>query len=195
MILFRNPTSATQAAPPWLEGCAEVQCLTAEGATVFAACDPLYLSAPVERAWRPLEDGWQVALVGVAESERLVRRRKDLEYASVEDSSGQGWLVPAVLTPDGDVALTLPWGLQEGIRARKPTEEQRRLIAAAQAARVEILAGRIGETPIDIAAEWVHALLASAYHLPGTAFDALELIDDRLALRVMLAAAGFPVTA
>lgn len=193
-ILFRDTTNAVvPTPPPWLAGCPDVQCILTDRGAIYSACDPLFLAPPPEAAWRPLVDGWQVALVGELDLSPYVRQRQDLEFISVSDSWGRAYLVPAVLTPGGAVALTLPWGLVNGSRARKPAEEQRLLIAAAEAARGEILAGKVGEIPIDVAADWVHALLASAYHLPPPAFDALEIVDDKLALRALLAASGFPV--
>ncbi len=178
--------------PAWLEGCSELQRMQTDNGDLITAGDPLFLVDPVGAVWHELGDGYQVTTTNGIDHHRYLRRRSDIERILVRDAQAREWFAPRILDEAGDCALAVPWGKLDGVRVRKPTGEQQRCITSANAARKEILAGRIGDIPIDIIAEWVHALLEATYHLSGEIIDALELMDDTLALGVMFASSGFP---
>lgn len=194
MLLFRDTVSnGGTRIPAWLAGCPELQrAQTLEGDVLFAG-DPLLLAIPAHLDWVNLDDdGWQVACNGNVDFERYRRIRPDIESIPVKDCKDRLWFAPAVLDGDGQSALPMPWGKVDGVRIRRPTPEQQQLLTAATAARSEILSNKLATVPIDVIAEWVHALLSATYYLSGDVIDALEILDDTLAARVLLAAAGYP---
>ncbi len=194
MIIFRDTQShGGTRLPTFLEGCPELQRMQTDQGDLVTAGDPLYLVDPVGVVWHDLDDGWQVTTNNGIDHNRYVRRRVDVERVLVKNAQGIDWYAPKILSANGEVEIAVPWGKSDGVRVRKPTAEQQRLITSAIAGRVEILAGRLGTVPIDIVAEWVHALLESMYHLSGDVIDALELMDDNLAAGVLLASSGNPM--
>lgn len=179
--------------PAWLAGCPHLVRVATEHGDLVSTCEPYRLGPPAVADWRELVDGWWILSDGQPdELHRWSRQRKDLPAASVEDARGQAWAAPRVLDQGGEPLLPLPWGRDSsGARCRVPTPEQHRLLTTARAARAEIVAKTLGCVPMDVAAEWVETLLEAAYHLSGLAMGVLGLIDDRLAVNVLLAAAGF----
>ncbi len=193
MILVRDTLShGGTRLPDWLAGCRELQRVQTDCGDVLTAGDPLFITIPPHLAWHDLGDGWQVTSNGGVDHDRYMRMRPDIETAPVRDAQGKMWAAPIVLDQQGHCAMPLPWGKVDGIRMRCPTAEQQRLINASEAARAEILAQRLDQVPINIIAEWVHALLAATYHLSGDVIDALQIMDDNLAAGVLLAASGYP---
>ncbi len=193
MILIRDPSShGGTRLPDFLVGCAEVQRAQTPAGDVIFAGDPLLLAIPAHLDWVPIDDGFEIARSGEMDHLRYLRRRTDIEKIQVKDLHNRDWYAPMVLSESGAIALSLPWGKIDGVRVRKPTMEQQRIITASEASRKEIVGNTLHTVPIDIIAEWVHALLASTYHLSSACFDALEVMDDTLAANVLLAAAGYP---
>jgi hypothetical protein len=197
MILFRCTLShGGVEVPDFLRGLHGLQRVQTEGGDVLTAGDPMFLDPPKDpAAWRNLgTTGVQACIIGDGpELASLTRKRTDVKYISVLDCKGRQWFAPAVLDPEGGCALSISWGMDErGVRVRKPNEEQERLLSAARAARAEVLAGTLDQTPIDVLASWVHVFIESTTHLNGMVVDALELLDDTLAVFYILAATGFP---
>lgn len=196
MILYRETTSRGGCPlPAWLEGdCPGICHRRTERGTLVAVCDPILLSAPAESSWHEVGDGWQAASTpGPLAHDSYLRRRRDLERAEVEDGHGRVWRAPVILTKDGHWALPVPWGRSEsGAYERRPRPDQAPLIAAAEAARVEILEGRLAELPAAVAIEWACALIEATYHISGPVMLALGLLDDDLIAGLLFAATGWP---
>ncbi len=156
--------------------------------------------APDGAAVLGLPDHWCCWQVGeFRPSDYLRRGPAALALLPVADAQGFAWHTPAVLAPRlepraGEAILPLPWGLDEhGLPARMPTPAQARLIAAARAARLEILDGRLGTVPAPIAAAMVVPLLEAAYHLVAAQLFGWQLIDDQVIVGALMGSSGFIV--
>ncbi len=195
MILFRDTTARGGVrAPSWLEGCPGLYRQATEGGDILTLTEPIFLPTEPERlAWSDLGDGWQVAQgAKEANHNQYLRNRTDLQFVPARDAVGRPWMVPTILDKHGVVALPLPWGKDEqGIRVRRATPEQAKLVAIARAAHGELTADRLLSTPIDVLCSWVYPLLESAYHLTGDVIDALGLCDDALGVTAVLGAIGW----
>ncbi len=193
MILYRDISRpASPRWPSWLEGAENLCRRGSDKGDMIAITDPMVFPPAEGLKWRDIDDGWQVAQVGAPDVPQLIRSRTDCGTLTVADGRGALWLVPAVLDPEGGVAMATPLACVGGKWGRQPTVEQAAIIDAAQAARVEILANRLHLVPVDAACSWVCILLAAVYHLNPDAIGALGLLDDLMIPRVLLAAAGFP---
>lgn len=169
------------------------------GGALVGCGDPWTLESAPDDQWTALDDGWSVRIAG--EADPVPRRQPGLRTVLAPDGQGRQWLVPAVLDPEGQVALPLRLGiagrdLVDGQAVPRwehmPTTAQRRLITIATTIRTEVAAGRIAELPAAAAADMTAQLLSATYHLSPAVIGALALIDDRLLVTALLLASGHP---
>lgn len=194
MLIYRDDNKGHRL-PAWLERAPNVCRRASFAGDLLAIGDPIYLDEPAGAVWHALPDQWSCCLTGDFRPQDHLRLGAEApDLLPIQDASGRAWHAPAVLTPDvsgpGTIALALPWSRSaDGVIERQPREDQRPLITAARGARAEILAGKLAQVPIAVAAEWAATLLAGAYHIPREAILALFL-DDRIVVQVLMASAG-----
>lgn len=180
---------------------------TAEGALVWMG-DPLLRPDPAAIAWEDLPDlaeggDWQVGVTGAAiDSSALWRTHPSMRFHLVSDGQGRLWQVPAVLLPSGESCLVLPvrvtgyqseHGFPTPIFSSVPTQDQQRLIAAAQVAHDTHRLGRLAELDRNTAAGIAITGLQAGQFASGLSFALTGILDDRLIVRALLAMGGFPL--
>jgi hypothetical protein len=101
-------------------------------------------------------------------------------------------MVPAVLDPHGNVALSVSISNVDGVWKRAPSPEQAAIIEAAKSARLEIESGKLSAVPIDAACSWCSMFLAYTYYINAETLGACALMDDKLIIATLLSAAGYP---
>lgn len=198
MIVYRDKSKSTSPRVPLhLSGAADLCRRDTANGRLVAIADPIYLGEPDASAqWHDLGDDWEVCLARpmTQTSLNMLMRRTPaaLPFAEVVDAKGFTWYVLTALDANGKLALPVPFGKDPttGQWRRAPTAEQATWIAAAEGARAEIAAERLSEIPIDVAAEWASTLLAATYHVTTDVLAVTGLLDDKLALGVMLCNSG-----
>lgn len=210
MIYWRTTSSGAQL-PPWLDGC---QNLTVHGGAGTARVvglkgKPWHQPPPEEAAWRDCGDGWQAIAWGPWSTAGLLRDQMRLEVVPALDGDNREWLAPLVLQPYplDQLAFDVPLGADW---KPEPTEEQRLLVNVAMWARDEIVKGLQKQwpddhetlhqglniiLPHDRTAMAVSDLLCACYHMNQGTLQACRLLDKRLMLGVLQAAAGMPTAA
>jgi hypothetical protein len=200
MIVYRDKTRSTSPrVPQHLTGAADLCRRESTNGRLVGVCDPVCFNEPEASAavWHELGDGWAFCLTApLAQKDvtQLIRQTSEvIPTAPVTDAMGRVWYVATILKDDGKFALPVPWGKDPvtGQWERSPTPAQAAWIKAATGARAEIDANRLTEIPFSVAAEWVSTLLCATYHLTPDILAALNLLDDKLVVGVMLAAAGY----
>ncbi len=107
------------------------------------------------------------------------------------DKSGKLWAVPVIVNEHGP-CLSLSWRMDEnGVITRTPSEEQQRIIETCSNIREAIFSDEgLGGMPMDMAAAAVALIMSYSYHVHPSEFLLHGLVDDHLAQRVLMAAAG-----
>lgn len=211
MIVYRDTLGGGQRTPPHLVGAASLVRRATSRGDLLAIGNPLVVQQPPDGSvWHKLPEMWDVCLVGdLTPGDIAALGRRDpsaIRTTLVRDARGRPWIAPVIFNASGGMALPVPWGRDAttGQWRRSPTAAQAAWIAAATAARSEILASDgvdagaavgIATVPIEVSAEWAATLLCAVYHLSREVIQALALLDDALVLQVLLAAAGLPLPA
>lgn len=196
MILYQDISGQAHQSPrtpAHLVGASGLVRRQSDAGDLVSVGDPMYCcNIPASPKWRAVGDQWQGCLVGELVPALLLRKDEGLPaILATADAQGRSWHAPVILAPDGAVALPLPLGRDDdGVWKRVPSEMQARWIATAKAARAELVGGGIAGVPIAAAADWACTLLEAIYHLTAAELGAFALLDDRLMLGVLLAAAG-----
>ncbi len=203
MIIYqdrRDPRPSAHRTPDHLRGALTLTRRDCSSGDLLVLGEPLGdLQPPGEGVpFIDLPDEWRCWLIGdFVPLEHLRRGAGTLDLLPVSDAKGRAWHAPAVLAPgidprEGASVLPLSWGLDaQGVPTRIATPEQARLIAAARAARAEILGRRLGSVPVAMAAEWATILTEATYHLVREQIFGWQLMDDALVTSQLMASAGF----
>ncbi len=206
MLIYRDTRRPRSPAPRWpshLVGAEHLCRRESDDGDLVAIADPLFLNPPApETIWHPLPDDWEFCLIGALDPESLARRDPGCPLLMVRDSSGHPWRIPAILDPDGQIALPMKLGItgKELVNGsevdrweHRPTAEQAALITAARGARIEILAGRLDQLALSVACSWMSMIIPKTYHLSPPMIAPLEVLDNRLIGHGLMACAGYPM--
>jgi hypothetical protein len=196
MIVYRDllPRGSCMRTPTWLQGALVVSRRGDRDGDIVYTHD-IVLPDLTGVAFAPVDESWGVAAVGDGplDTARLVRARPGLPTVGVPDARGRRWLAPALRDGDGTLLIALGWGRDEqGRLARQPEPWQAPLLHAADLARAELDAGRLGSADeAAVLAELALPLLCATHCLSPAVVLATGLMDDRLAINLLRVAAGY----
>jgi hypothetical protein len=156
---------------------------------VVGICDPILWIPPADDdAWVDGPDGWQVFVDDRAPHAGIaVRANAWCHCLLVEGADGKPWAAPSILSASGARAFPVRYSGRQFLPT--PTEEQAKAIAIATEART-LLDGSRPSIDSDVLMPWAAWLLTLMSHLSVETIAAVGVLDDRLALRIVRAAAG-----
>lgn len=189
MIVWHHP-SQNPVTPACLDGFepigdTQVMRRDSERGHFVAIGDPLYFDIPPARAFKPLGDGWSVAIHGKLDPTLLFRRPTWIRTEAICDLAGRVWMSPIVLNDAGERDFLVNFGGKDFMPML--TEDQERCLGIARAARVAIPSGL---EVSQVACHWAAVLLAVTNAISVEAVAELALLDAGLVAQVLSKASG-----
>jgi hypothetical protein len=182
VLLYRDKKPERSQTPPaWLVGAANLQRRDlGEGATAWAIGEAYLVGDRTD--WRPLADGYDVALLSPFNPQDITRDQRWARTCDATDLQGRTWSAPVISGPDGTRHFAVAYG-EDYLPALTP--DQLRAVAITQAARDALLSDNDAGMDMSMACRWTAELLTLTHHLTMEILGKLCLIDDALALSVL----------
>lgn len=179
MIVWRKHKSTTP--PSWLDGLSD---LHLNGEHCWRGKPGIFPKFS-QAKWVTVSDGWEAALIGDFDPAMYLRTLTSVAPLAVIDGSGREWVIPAVLSPDGDPCVCQRWIMTDNGLERSPIHDR----DGAAIDMCQWWRNAKEFTPQEMVSAII-AVVQCAYHLDALTIGKLGLIDDQLALRGINLASG-----
>lgn len=198
----REPRSIRQ--PAWIPAGTGLERVSHDGGDFVGHWSPVFFRPGQlgdNVTWHDVGDDWLMACVGELSPRAFLRTDPGRPaLIPISDSLGRIWHAPAVLSPTGKSALSMPLGRDaSGTWVRKPTSEQAKLLETATFLRQEMEAvegegdqrrSRWLGLPLEVLADSTAVLLGAVYPFSVNVFGVLNAFDDVLIRQAHLASTG-----